>query len=92
VTPNWTAEGDELVEAGLADANESVLGGHEEAVRQDEEGDQGAVNEEPLQHLGEFSTRCWNGTPSPWGCFGSKFRSKGLRFGLRSFLKSFEVF
>ncbi len=34
-----TAEGEELLDAGLADADQSELGGDEEAVRQDEEGD-----------------------------------------------------
>ena len=41
---------DELLDAGLADADEGELGGHKEGVRQDEEGDQASVDEAPFQH------------------------------------------
>ena len=45
------AEGDELLDAGLADADEGELRGDEEAVGQDEEGHHDRAEEDPLQHL-----------------------------------------
>ena len=45
-----SALGDELLDAGLADADESELGCDEEAVGQDEEGHHDSSNEGPLKH------------------------------------------
>ncbi len=45
-----TAEGDELLDARLADADEGELGGDEEAVGQDEEGHHDRAEEHPFQH------------------------------------------
>ena len=44
------AEGDELLDAGLADADEGELGGDEEAAGQDEEGHHDHAEEHPLEH------------------------------------------
>ena len=45
-----TAEGEELLHAGLADADEGELGGHEETVGQDEEGHHDYAEKHPFQH------------------------------------------
>ena len=45
-----TAEGDELLDAGLADADEGELRGHEEACGQDEEGHDDYAEEHPFKH------------------------------------------
>ncbi len=44
------AEGDELLDAGLADADEGELGGDEEAAGQNEEGHHDYPEEHPLEH------------------------------------------
>ena len=41
---------DELLDARFANADQRELGGDEEAVRQNEERDQAAVNKHPFQH------------------------------------------
>ncbi len=45
-----TAEGDELLDAGLADADEGELRSHEEAAGQDEEGHHDQAEEHPFEH------------------------------------------
>ena len=45
-----TADGDELLDAGFADADEGEFGGDEEAAGQDEEGHQDYPEEKPLEH------------------------------------------
>ena len=45
-----TAEGKQLLHAGLAHADEGELRGHEEAVGQDEEGHHDRAEEHPFQH------------------------------------------
>ena len=45
-----TAEGDELLDARLADADEGELGGHEEAGGQNEEGHHDHAEEHPFKH------------------------------------------
>ena len=45
------AEGEELLDAGLADADQGELGSHEEAVGQDEKGHHDRAEEHPFKHL-----------------------------------------
>lgn len=44
------AKGDELLDAGFADADEGEFGGDEEAAGQDEEGHQDHAEYHPLEH------------------------------------------
>jgi predicted transcriptional regulator len=45
-----TAESDELLNAGLSDADEGELGSHKEAAGQDEKGHHDYAEEHPLKH------------------------------------------
>jgi hypothetical protein len=48
-----TAEGDELLDAGLADADQGELCSHEEAAGQNEEGHHDDAEEHPFEHYGK---------------------------------------
>ena len=48
-----TAEGDQLLDASLADADQGELGSHKEAAGQNEKGHHHNPEEHPLEHYGK---------------------------------------